>query len=143
MHQAELKRLEFHAIWNIGIFYRRLLDKVDLLYSAPKYLFKLMVRIQKTYRGSVVYLVCLALWRLLIQMQYLFLEEKNRKGYVLLMLSPLFPSLILSISQIISRASTSSLQLSFLLFLPLNLFPPSMFLYNSSNFSSLSFSNFP
>ena len=44
-HQAELKRLEFHAIQDIDIFYRRLFDKVDWFYSTPKYLFKLMVRI--------------------------------------------------------------------------------------------------
>ena len=44
--QAELKRLEFHAIRDIGIFHRvRMLDKVEWFYSAPKYLFKLMVRI--------------------------------------------------------------------------------------------------
>ena len=44
-HQVELKRLEFHAIWDIRIFYRRLYDKVVWFYSAPKYLFKPMVRI--------------------------------------------------------------------------------------------------
>ena len=27
-HQAELKRLEFRAIWDIGIFYRQRFDKV-------------------------------------------------------------------------------------------------------------------
>ena len=32
-HQAELKRLEFHAILDIGIFYRRLFDKVEWFYS--------------------------------------------------------------------------------------------------------------
>ena len=42
-HQPELKRLEFHAIWDIGILYRRLFDKVEWFYSRPKYLFKLMV----------------------------------------------------------------------------------------------------
>ena len=45
MHQAELKRLEFHAIWNIGIFYRRFFYKVEWFYSALKYLFMPMVRI--------------------------------------------------------------------------------------------------
>ena len=45
--QAELKGLEFHAIWDIGIFYRHLSDKVEWFYSAPKYLFKAMGRIQK------------------------------------------------------------------------------------------------
>ena len=44
-HQAELTRLEFYVIWDIGIFYRRLVDKVEWFYSAPKYLFKPMVRI--------------------------------------------------------------------------------------------------
>ena len=51
------------------------------------------------------------------------------------MTSPLFPSLILSISQIISRASPSSVYLYFLLFLSLKLFPPSRFLSNSYFFS--------
>ena len=31
-HQAELKHLEFHAIWDIGIFYRQLSDKVEIIY---------------------------------------------------------------------------------------------------------------
>ena len=44
-HQEELKRLEFHAIWDIGIFYKRFFYKVEWFYSAPKYLFKPMVRI--------------------------------------------------------------------------------------------------
>ena len=41
---AELKLLELHAIWDIGIFYKRLFDKVECFYSAPKYLFKPMFR---------------------------------------------------------------------------------------------------
>ena len=44
-HQAELKRLGFHVIWDIGIFYRRHFDKAVWFYSTPKYLFKPMVRI--------------------------------------------------------------------------------------------------
>ena len=43
-HQAELQHLEFHAIWDIRIFYGRLSDKVELVYSTPKYLFQPMVR---------------------------------------------------------------------------------------------------
>ena len=45
MHQVELKRVEFHTIWDIGMFYRRFVDKVEWFYSAPRYLFKTMVRI--------------------------------------------------------------------------------------------------
>ena len=44
-HQAELKRVELHVIWDIGIFYKRVFDKVEWFYSAPKYLFKPMGRI--------------------------------------------------------------------------------------------------
>ena len=44
-HQADLKRLEFHAIWDIGIFYRRYFGKVEWFYSTPKCLFKPVVRI--------------------------------------------------------------------------------------------------
>ena len=44
-HLAELRRVEFHAIWDIGIFYRRRFDKVEWFYSTPKCLFKPMVRI--------------------------------------------------------------------------------------------------
>ena len=44
-HQAELKRLEFHAIRDIGMVHRRLFDKVEWFYSTLKYLFKPMVRI--------------------------------------------------------------------------------------------------
>ena len=44
-HHAELKRVEFHAIWDIGMFYKRFFDKVEWFYLAPKYLFKPMVRI--------------------------------------------------------------------------------------------------
>ena len=43
--RAELKRLEFHAMWDKGIFYRRFIDKVEWFYSAPKYLFKPTFRI--------------------------------------------------------------------------------------------------
>ena len=35
-HQAELRRVKFHAIWDIGIFYRRCFDKVEWFYSTPK-----------------------------------------------------------------------------------------------------------
>ena len=41
-HQAELKHVEFHAIW---VCYRQFFDKVKWFYSTPKYLFKPMVRI--------------------------------------------------------------------------------------------------
>ena len=41
-HQAELKHVEFHAIW---VCYRQFFDKVEWFYSTPKYLFKPMVRI--------------------------------------------------------------------------------------------------
>ena len=44
-HQAELRRVEFHVIWDIGIFYRRYFGKVEWFYSTPKCLFKPMVRI--------------------------------------------------------------------------------------------------
>ena len=44
-HQPELKRLEFHAVLDIGILYRQLVDNVEWFDSAPKYLFKPMVRI--------------------------------------------------------------------------------------------------
>ena len=44
-HQAELKRLEFYAIYDIGIFYRRLFDKVEWFYLAPNNLSQFMVRI--------------------------------------------------------------------------------------------------
>ena len=42
--QVELKCLEFHVIWDIGIFCRRLSDHVEWFYTAAKYLFKQMVR---------------------------------------------------------------------------------------------------
>ena len=45
MHHAELKRLEVHAIWDKDRFYRRIYDKVEWLYSTPKYLVKPMIRI--------------------------------------------------------------------------------------------------
>ena len=45
--EMEFKRLEFHAIQYIIIFYRRLSDKVEWFYSVPKYLFKPMVRNQE------------------------------------------------------------------------------------------------
>ena len=35
MHHAELKRLEFHVVWDIGVFYRRLSDRVEWVYLAP------------------------------------------------------------------------------------------------------------
>ena len=44
-HKPELKRLEFHAIWDIDIFHRQLVDNVEWFYLASKYLFKPMVRI--------------------------------------------------------------------------------------------------
>ena len=44
-HQAELRHVEFHAIWDIRIFYRRRFDKVEWFCSTPKCLFKPMVRI--------------------------------------------------------------------------------------------------
>ena len=44
-HLTELKRLEFHAILEISIFYRRLVDKVEWFYSAPKDCFKPINRI--------------------------------------------------------------------------------------------------
>ena len=47
----ELKRLEFHAIQDKGIFYRWISDKVEWFYSTSKYLFKPTIRIQK--RGSL------------------------------------------------------------------------------------------
>ena len=31
-HQAKIKHLEFHAIWDIGIFYQRLVDMVEWFY---------------------------------------------------------------------------------------------------------------
>ena len=43
--QAELKQLEFHAIWDINRFYRQISDTVEWFYCTPKYLFKLTVRI--------------------------------------------------------------------------------------------------
>ena len=42
--RAELQQLEFHAIWDKGIFYKRIFDKVEWFYSTPKYLFKPIVR---------------------------------------------------------------------------------------------------
>ena len=45
MQQAELNWLEFYVIWDIGIFYRRISDKVEWFYSTPKYLFKPTVKI--------------------------------------------------------------------------------------------------
>ena len=45
--QAKSKWLEFHAIWDIGIFYRWLFGKVEWLYSTPRYLFKAIVRIYR------------------------------------------------------------------------------------------------
>ena len=43
--------MEFHAIWDIGIFYRWIANKVEWFYYIPNYLFKLTIRIQK--RGSL------------------------------------------------------------------------------------------
>ena len=47
MQQAELKLLDFNAIWDKGIFYRQISDKVEWFYSTPKYLFKPTIRISK------------------------------------------------------------------------------------------------
>ena len=43
MQQGELKRLEFHAIWDKGIFYRWINDKVEWFYSTMQHLFKLTI----------------------------------------------------------------------------------------------------
>ena len=43
--QAELKRLEFHAIWDRDIFNRWISDKVEWFNSISKYLFKPPVRL--------------------------------------------------------------------------------------------------
>ena len=41
---VELQLLEFHAIWDKGMFYGRFFDKVEWFYSISKYLFKSIVR---------------------------------------------------------------------------------------------------
>ena len=42
--RTELQTLEFYAIWDKGLFYLWISDKVEWFYSTPKYLFKLPVR---------------------------------------------------------------------------------------------------
>ena len=42
---TELQQLEFDAIWDKGIFYRQLYDKVEWCYSTPKYLIKWEIRV--------------------------------------------------------------------------------------------------
>ena len=40
----ELQRSKFHGIWDTGIFYTQISDKVDRFYSTPKYLAKYTIR---------------------------------------------------------------------------------------------------
>ena len=42
--QVDLQRLEFRAMQDKNIFYRRFFDKVERFYSTPKYLLKPILR---------------------------------------------------------------------------------------------------
>ena len=77
---AELKHLEFHAIWDIGIFYRQFSDKVEGFTQYQSIYLSRWLEFRK-YKGFGVYLVCIALWRFLILMQYLFLEKQNNGDF--------------------------------------------------------------